>query len=50
MKPAAPKFLYGYERISFLSAGFEGAMIALASVFILVTAIQKWLAVCNWKT
>ena len=44
MKPAAPKFLYGYERISFLSAGFEGAMIALASVFILVTAIQKWLA------
>ena len=24
-KPAAPKFLYGYERITFFSAGFEGA-------------------------
>lgn len=44
MKPAAPDFLYGYERISFVSAGFEGAMIVLASVFILITAVQKWLA------
>lgn len=44
MKPAAPDFLYGYERISFLSAGFEGAMIVLAAVFILVEAIEKWIA------
>jgi divalent metal cation (Fe/Co/Zn/Cd) transporter len=29
-KPAAPHFLYGYERITFFSAGFEGAMIILA--------------------
>jgi cation diffusion facilitator family transporter len=43
-KPAAPKFLYGYERISFFSAGFEGAMIVLAAITIIVTAIQKWLA------
>jgi cation diffusion facilitator family transporter len=43
-KPAAPRFLYGYERIAFLSAGFEGAMIVLAAIFILITAIQKWLA------
>ncbi len=43
-KPAAPKFLYGYERIAFLSAGFEGAMIVLAAIYILITAIQKWLA------
>lgn len=43
-KPAAPRFLYGYERIAFLSAGFEGAMIVLAAIYILITAIQKWLA------
>src|ERR1022692_3959312 len=43
-KPAAPKFLYGYERISFFSAGFEGVMIVLAAIVILVSAIQKWLA------
>ena len=35
-KPAAPEFLYGYERITFFSAGFEGAMIVLAAIFILV--------------
>ncbi len=44
MKPAAPTFLYGYERISFFSAGFEGAMIVVAAIFILVETIQKWLA------
>ncbi len=43
-RPAEAKFLYGYERITFFSAGFEGAMIILAAVTILVTAIQKWLA------
>jgi cation diffusion facilitator family transporter len=41
-KPAAPKFLYGYERITFFSAGFEGAMIVLAAIFILYAAIEKW--------
>ena len=25
VKPAVPKFLYGYERIAFFSAGLEGA-------------------------
>ena len=44
LKPAAPDFLYGYERISFFSAAFEGAMIILAAVVILVSAIHKWLA------
>jgi cation diffusion facilitator family transporter len=44
VKPAAPKFLYGYERITFFSAGFEGAMIVLAAIWILVAAIEKWLA------
>ena len=43
-RPAAPNFLYGYERIAFFSAGFEGAMIILAAIAILVTAIREWLA------
>ena len=43
-KPAAPTFLYGYERISFFSAGFEGAMIIVAAIWILVAAVEKWLA------
>jgi cation diffusion facilitator family transporter len=44
VKPAAPTFLYGYELISFFSAGFEGAMIVIAAIWILVEAIEKWLA------
>ncbi len=44
IKPAAPTFLYGYERITFFSAGFEGAMIIVAAIWILVDAIDKWLA------
>src|SRR5579864_7340919 len=43
-KPAAPTFLYGYERIAFFSAGFEGAMIVIAAIWILIEAIEKWLA------
>lgn len=43
-RPAAPTFLYGYERITFFSAGFEGAMIIVAAIWILVEAIEKWLA------
>lgn len=42
-RPAAPPFLYGYERITFFSAGFEGAMIILAALAILVAAIHKWI-------
>lgn len=44
IKPAGPTFLYGYERITFFSAGFEGAMIVLAAVWILVESVEKWLA------
>ena len=44
VKPAAPSFLYGYERIAFFSAGFEGAMIVVAAIWILVEAVEKWLA------
>lgn len=43
-RPARPTFLYGYERITFFSAGFEGAMIIVAAIWILVEAIEKWLA------
>jgi cation diffusion facilitator family transporter len=43
-RPAGPTFLYGYERIAFFSAGFEGAMIIVAAMWILVEAVEKWLA------
>jgi len=43
-KPAAPNFLYGYERITFFSAGFEGAMIVVAAVAIVVEAVRRWMA------
>src|ERR1039458_9792802 len=31
-RSASPQFLYGYERITFFSAGFEGAMIVVAAM------------------
>jgi len=42
-RPANQRFLYGYERITFFSAGFEGAMIIVAAIAILYAAIHKWL-------
>ncbi len=42
-KPADHRFPYGYERITFFSAGFEGAMIIVAAIAIIWTAIDKWL-------
>lgn len=43
MKPARAQFLYGFERITFFSAGFEGAMIIVAALAILFEAIRKWM-------
>jgi cation diffusion facilitator family transporter len=43
LRPAGPRFPYGYERISFFSAGFEGGMIVVAALFIIYSAIDKWL-------
>lgn len=43
-RPANRRFHYGYERISFFSAGFEGAMIIFAAILIIATAVQKWIA------
>jgi cation diffusion facilitator family transporter len=42
-RSASPHFLYGYERITFFSAGFEGAMIAVAAISILYESIRKWI-------
>ena len=43
-RPADDRFHYGYERITFFSAGFEGAMIILAAVYIILAAVEKWRA------
>ena len=43
-KPASHQFLYGYERIAFFSAGFEGAMIVVAAIAILFESIREWIA------
>jgi cation diffusion facilitator family transporter len=42
-KPADRRFPYGYERIAFFSAGFEGGLIVLAAVSIIWTAVHKWM-------
>jgi cation diffusion facilitator family transporter len=43
-RPASHHFLYGYERIAFFSAGFEGAMIVVAAIAILFESIREWMA------
>jgi cation diffusion facilitator family transporter len=42
-RPASPRFLFGYERISFFSAGFEGALIVLAALSVIASAILQWI-------
>ena len=42
-RPANAQFPYGYEKISYVSAGFEGALIILAAVVIFYQAIHRWL-------
>lgn len=42
LKPPNERYLYGFERITFFSAGFEGAMIVLAALFIIGVTIRKW--------
>lgn len=43
LKPADESHMYGHDRISFFSAGFEGAMIVIAALYIIYDAIHKWL-------
>ncbi|HUX21232.1 MAG TPA: cation diffusion facilitator family transporter [Spirochaetia bacterium] len=42
-KPADPSHLYGHTKIVFFSAGFEGAMIFLAGLFIIYESTHKWI-------
>ena len=42
-RPADREFRYGYERIAFFSAGFEGAMIVVAAIVIIGAAVDKWM-------
>lgn len=43
-KPADDTHLYGHAKISFFSAGFEGAMIILAALYIIYESVHKWMA------
>jgi cation diffusion facilitator family transporter len=43
-RPASSHFLYGYERITFFSAGFEGAMIVVAAIAILFESVSQWIS------
>jgi cation diffusion facilitator family transporter len=42
-KPADESHLYGHAKISYFSAGFEGAMIILAALYIIYESGHKWL-------
>jgi cation diffusion facilitator family transporter len=42
-KPADAEHLYGYAKIAFFSAGFEGAMIILAAFYIIYESVHKWM-------
>ena len=43
LKPADDSHMYGHDRITFFSAGFEGAMIILAAFYILYESVHKWI-------
>lgn len=42
-KPADPTHPYGHAKVSFFSAGFEGAMIVLAAFYIIYESVHLWL-------
>ena len=48
--PADEGHLYGHTKISFFSAGFEGAMIVLAAIYIIFEAGASGSPDLNWKT
>ncbi|MGB2866887.1 MAG: cation diffusion facilitator family transporter [Bacteroidota bacterium] len=43
LQPPDTSHPYGHDKISFFSAGFEGAMIIFAAFYIIYEAIVKWL-------
>ena len=42
-RPSDDNHRYGYAKISFFSAGFEGAMIILAAIYIMAESIHSWM-------
>ncbi|MBI3469597.1 MAG: cation transporter [Planctomycetes bacterium] len=42
-QPPDRNHLYGHEKVGFFSAGFEGAMIVLAALFIIYESVRKWI-------
>jgi len=44
LKPASHHFLYGTSASPSFSAGFEGALIVVAAIAILVESIREWIA------
>lgn len=44
LRPADQDHPYGHEKIAFFSAGFEGAMIVMAALYIVFESVRKWLA------
>lgn len=43
-RPAGQHTPYGYDRMTFFSAGFEGGAIMVAAIWIIYAAIEKWYA------
>ncbi len=43
-KPPDETHPYGHAKITFFSAGFEGALISVAGLFIIWKAVEQWLA------
>jgi cation diffusion facilitator family transporter len=43
-RPPDGRFLFGYEKIAFFSAGFEGGMIVVAALLIIAESVRKWMA------
>jgi cation diffusion facilitator family transporter len=42
-RPADADHPYGHDKVSFFSAGVEGALICVAAVSIIVVAVRKWI-------
>ena len=42
-RPPDQQHRFGYDKIGFISVGFEGAMILLAALFIIYESIQEWI-------
>lgn len=43
LRPADESHLYGHEKITFFSAGFEGAMIIFSAIYIYIEAVKKFI-------